>query len=216
MLERIHNNRQALILGITVLFLLLLVPYMLMIRPQTEKIETQQSEVVRLQQENEIYGRKIDELKNQGAQNLSGEEIAEKLPSEPDQEQIVTDLYKAGLATNVILSDATFASESPVAGSATAQTTEAPQDGQIRSVYVTANIQGDYTGLKNWMSALQKLPRLTSIEQFKLNKPYVYSNSLLDATVTFTAIYLPSTVDSSASSNAADATDAGAGTTPAP
>ncbi|MEJ8303619.1 type II secretion system protein GspM [Saccharibacillus sacchari] len=215
MMERIHNNRQALILGVAVLFLLLLVPYMLMIRPQTEDIETQKSEVARLQQENEIFQRKIDELKGEGVGELSDEEIAQKLPATPNQEQIVTDLYKVGLATNVILSDATFASENPTSGSATAQTTETTT-GQVNSVYVTANIQGDYASIKNWMTAMQNLPRFTSIEQFTLNKPYVFGSSLLDATVTFTASYLPRdasdavTADTTAGGDAATPSDNGA------
>ena len=190
MLERIHNNRQGLILGVAVLFLLLLVPYMLMIRPQSEDIAFQQGEVTRLQQENEIFGRKIEELKGAGAAELSDEEVTQKLPSNANQEQIVSDLYKVGLATNVILSDATFADNIPGSESAATET-QTPVSGSVAGVYVTANIQSDYNGIKAWMKAIQNLPRITSIEQFSFNKPYVFSGSLLEATVTFKASYLP-------------------------
>lgn len=208
MLERIHNNRQALILGVAVLFLLLLVPYMLMIRPQTEEIDTQNGEVARLQQENDIFQRKIDELKGGGTSELSDEEIAKKLPADPNQEQIVKDLYKVGLATNVILSDAAFSNENPISASATA--TDTASGSQVQSVYVTANIQGDYASLQNWMTAMQSLPRLTSIEQFTLNKPYVFGSSLLDASVTLRAVYLPQ----AATTDASGTTDGTSGTSP--
>ncbi|CAM4395994.1 type II secretion system protein GspM [Saccharibacillus endophyticus] len=213
MMERIHNNRQALILGVAVLFLLLLVPYMLMIRPQTEKIQTQQSEVARLQQENDIFQRKIDELKSGETSELSEEEIAKKLPADPNQEQIVTDLYQVGLASDVVLSDATFAGTDPNSGTATAQTTDTATSGQINAMYVTVNIQGNYAQIKKWMTELQNLPRFTSVEQFTINKPYNFGSSLLDATVTFTASYLPQAADSTNGSvGSADGT--GSATTP--
>ncbi|NGZ76079.1 type II secretion system protein M [Saccharibacillus alkalitolerans] len=191
MMERIHNNRQALVLGIAVLFLLLLVPYMLMIRPQTEDIAANEAEIARLQQENDVYQRKIDELKTVGAGELSAEQIAAKLPANPDQERIVTDLYKVGLETSVILSDASFSDENTAQASEAAQSAGSSAAGQVKSVYVTANIRGSYEGIKAWMSAIQDLPRLTSVEQFTLTKPYAFKGTLLEATVTFNASYLP-------------------------
>ena len=190
MMERIHNNRQALVLGIAMLFLLLLVPYMLLLRPQTEQMTANESEIARLEQENGIYQRKIDELKAQNADRLSDEQIAQKLPAGPDQEQIVKDLYKIGMASGVVLADATFSNESTAADPA-AQNTDVSASSGIRSVYVTAHVKGGYAGIKDWMAALQKLPRLTSVEQFTIDKPYVFNGVLLEATVTFTASYLP-------------------------
>lgn len=177
-------------LGVAVLFLLLLVPYMLMLRPQSEEISVNDGEIVRLQQENDLFQRKIDELTAEGADDLSDEEIAQVLPTVSNQEQIVNDLYKVGVATSVRLSDATFSNEN-TAASQTDAGSQASVSGQVRSVYVTVNIQGSYDGIKNWMSEIQNLPRLTAVEQFRIDKPYVYRGTLLSATVTFTASYLP-------------------------
>lgn len=208
MMERIHNNRQALVLGIAVLFLLLLVPYMLMIRPQTEDIAYNDSEIARLQQENDIFQKKIDELKAAGAGSLTDEQIVAKLPLDPDQEQIVTDLYNVGLDNDITLLDAAFSNEDVTTGTASAQVADATTSNQVKSVYVTANIQGSYEKIKLWMSAIQNLPRITMIEQFTLNKPYSFKNTLLDATVTFKASYLPpAAVADPAATDAAAETD---------
>lgn len=214
MMERIHNNRQALILGVAVLFMLLLVPYMLMIRPQSEEIAATDGEIARLQQENEIYQRKIDELTTEGTSELSEEEIARRLPADPNQEQIVNDLYNVGLATSVRLSDATFANENTAGGDQAAVSEAEPASGQVRSIYVTANIQGSYAAIKAWMSAIQDLPRLTSVEQFTLNKPYDFNGALLEATVTFTASYVPQSApaDAAAGTDPAGAAADGSGT----
>lgn len=195
MMERIHNNRQALILGVAVLFLLLLIPYMLIIRPQTEEVAASDGEIVRLQQENDIFQRKIDELTTEETSELSDTEIARKLPTDPNQEQVVIDLYNVGLATDVVLSNATFSSENSAVGDQALQS-EASTSNQVQSIYVTANIKGSYAGIKSWMSAIQDLPRLTAVEQFTLSKPYVFNSTLLEATVTFTASYLPQTAAS--------------------
>lgn len=191
MMERIHNNRQALIMGLAVLFLLLLVPYMLILRPQTEDLAINDGEIARLQQENDIFQKKIDELKAEGAGSLTQEQIVAKLPAGANQEQIVTDLYNVGLDNEIILSDASFSDENTAATNTAAQPADTANTGQVKSIYVTANIQGSYKAIQSWMGAIQNLPRITSIEQFTLSKPYTFSGSLLEATVTFNASYLP-------------------------
>ncbi|GGN93049.1 hypothetical protein [Saccharibacillus kuerlensis] len=208
MMERIHNNRQALVLGIAVLFLLLLIPYVLIIRPQAEEKVSNDSEIAFLQQTNDLFQRKIDELSDQEVGGLSSEQIAQRLPEGPDQEQVVTDLYNVGLSTNVRLVDASFANEKSADGTVSPETNVGTPE-QIKSVYVTAKIQGSYEGIKSWMKEIQDLPRLTAIEQFTLNKPYVYKGSLLSATVTFSASYLPGAITSAKITPGMDAADTG-------
>ncbi len=221
MMERIHNNRQALILGIAVLFLLLLVPYMLILRPQTEDIAANDGEIARLQQENDIFQRKIDELKAEGAGSLTAEQIEAKLPADANQEQIVTDMYTIGLDSEVTLTDAAFSNENAVSSDASAQAADATVSNQVQSVYVTANIQGSYEAIKLWMGAIQKLPRITTIEQFTLDKPYSFKSALLEASVTFKASYLPQAAptdaapaDGTTGTDAAAETDATTETAP--
>jgi len=212
MMERLHNNRQPLILGIAVLFLVLLAVYILLMRPNTEQIEINDSQITNLQQENDIFQRKIDELQAEGTGTLSEEEIAQKLPADSNKEQVIIDLNRIGDDTGVRLIDASFSDEN----ANTAEASDSNATETVKSLYVTANIQGSYSGIKLWMDQLQNLPRLTAVEQISLQKPYLNSgNTLLSSTVTFKASYLPSaaTADPAATDTA---TETDAAVTPAP
>ncbi len=211
MLERIHNSRQAIILGLAVLFLALLGFYMLLIRPDVETLKANESEVTRLQQENDIFQKKIDELTALGVTEFTEEEIAAKLPANANMEQIILDLKEAGEKADVRLSDAQFSEQSEDATlDVTTPISQALSSNGLRSVYVTVNIEGGYTQIRDWMDRIQKLDRITTIDNFSFQQPYLPGNtsSLLSASVTFTASYLPpAAVADPAATDAAAGTD---------
>ncbi|MDO3412042.1 type II secretion system protein GspM [Saccharibacillus sp. CPCC 101409] len=214
-MQRILNNRQGVILGITGLFLLILVFYMLAVKPKVELWENQDNEIVGLQQQNTLMQSKIDELSKEESGSMTDEEMTAKLPPDADSQQIILDIQRIGQQASVRLSDATFAYEGEGQdASASTPISKALTAEGLRTVYVTVNVEGDYAHLRMWLDQLQQTERLTTVDSVGFQQPAV-PNTLLAATVTFTASYYPTAAGTAADADGtSDAADA-AGTTDA-
>ncbi|WP_172198332.1 type II secretion system protein GspM [Saccharibacillus qingshengii] len=193
MMQRILNNRQGIILGITGLFLLILAFYMLAIKPKVELWNTQESEISSLNQQNALLQSKIDERDQESQDDsLTEEAIAAALPPNADAEQLILDIKQIGEQASVRLSDAAFAyggESDATAGTSISQVLSA---NGLNTVYVTVNVEGNYTQLRTWIDLVQKTDRVTTVDSIAFQQP-AQPNTLLAATITFTASYLPST-----------------------
>lgn len=215
MMQRILNNRQGIVLGITGLFLLILAFYMLAIKPKVELWNTQENEIASLNQQNALLQSKIDERDQESQDDsLTEEAIAAALPPNADAEQLILDIKQIGEQASVRLSDATFAyggESETMAGTPISQILNA---NGLNTVYVTVNVEGNYTQLRTWIDLVQKTDRVTTVDSIAFQQP-AQPNTLLAATITFTASYLPSIATADpAATDAATETDAAA--TPAP
>lgn len=208
MMQRILNNRQGVILGITGLFLLILVFYVLAIRPKAELWNTQDLEITSLQQQNALLQSKLDERTQEQSGSMTDENIKAALPPGPDAEQLILDMKRIGEQASVRLSDATFSygKDTADANSATA-ISKALSAAGLGTVYVTVNVEGNYMQLRSWIDLLQKTERVTTVDAISFQQS-AQPNQLLSATITFTASYLP------AAETTTSAAEAGTATTP--
>ncbi len=192
MMQKILNNRQGFILGITGLFLLILAFYMLAIRPKAELWNTQDLEIVSLQQQNALLQSKIDERNQTESGSMTEENLRAALPPGPNAEQLILDIKRIGEQASVRLSDATFSyggdSAANASGSASAISQALTANG-LGTVYVTVNVEGNYTQIRSWIDLLQKTERVTTVDSFSFQQSS-QPNLLLSATITFTASYL--------------------------
>lgn len=208
MMQKILNNRQGFILGITGLFLLILAFYMLAIRPKAELWNTQDLEISSLQQQNDLLQSKIAEREQTESGSMTEENIQAALPPGPNAEQLILDIKRIGEQASVRLSDATFSygSESAANGSGSASAiAQALAANGLGTVYVTVNVEGNYTQIRSWIDLLQKTERVTTVDSLSFQQS-AQPNLLLSATITFTASYLQTADATSAAAGAAATT----------
>ncbi|OWA36223.1 hypothetical protein B9G55_10270 [Saccharibacillus sp. O16] len=213
MMQRILNNRQGVILGITGLFLLILLFYVLAIRPKAELWKSQDVEIASLQQQNDLLQSKIEERTQEESSSMTPENVAAALPPDPDAEQLILDIKRIGeqASSSVRLSDATFSYEGgSAAPESTTAISQALSANGLRTVYVTVNVEGNYSQIRSWINQLQQTKRVTTVDSISFQQS-IQPNQLLSATITFTASYLPTT-----SAAAPAAADADTGTTTSP
>ncbi|WP_074111244.1 type 4a pilus biogenesis protein PilO [Paenibacillus sp. P46E] len=185
MMEQINKYRSPIVLGVLVLFLLLLAVFILGIRPTNHTIEEQNLQMSQLEQQNGLLQNKINELKSSAADHQEQESLLAQLPRGDNSEQLILDLRSIGTLTNARLKDIGFAVG---AGNRIQEMTGASEAAfpTVKQLKMTALVEGDYASVRNWMTALQLLPRIINVDSFSFQQS---SGSIISANITFTAYY---------------------------
>lgn len=187
-MEQLTKSRPAMLLGLSLLFLILLAVYMLGVRPLSERSAEYDQNIAQMQQENNLLQQKVIELKSNAA---SEETVIQAVPSADQSEQLLLSLQQVGQKSNARLTDIAFATKNAAtdttATSPDAQSLQIP-GGQLQ---MSAQVEGGYTEIKNWLREVQKLPRLITVDSFSFDEPYQASKAtpFITAKVVFTAYY---------------------------
>ncbi|MGF7049499.1 type IV pilus assembly protein PilO [Paenibacillus sp. DS2015] len=193
-METLNKHRNLIVMGTVILFLLLFAFYMLSLRPLTLQIEEQSMEMKQLGDQNQMIKAKVDELKAEDAAKdaMDSSKLHELLPDMDNSEQLLLDLSYIGNETYVELTDASFTlSDSNrvhlMSGSIN------PIFPDVKEVTIAAVLKGTYDEIRQWMTELQNLPRLVSVDSFSFQQPYEERDpgSILTANVSYTAYYIP-------------------------
>ncbi|AIQ26340.1 type 4a pilus biogenesis protein PilO [Paenibacillus sp. FSL H7-0737] len=193
-MEQFNKYRSPIVLGVLILFLMLFAFYMLGVQPTNKEISAQNAEISQLQKEAEILQTKINELKS-SATSLDSEqqELLAALPKGDDSEGLIDDLRAVGMSSQARLKDVSFILDE--ANSIQQMTGSAEVlFPTVKQIKMTAVIEGTYTGIRQWMEELQKLPRIVNIDSFNFQQSYEERSantpeSILTANVAFTAYY---------------------------
>lgn len=192
-MEMLSKNRNSVVLGTVLLFLLLLLVFLFGIRPLTGTIEERGEELDRIQKQNGLIQGKINEIKSANpSEDLDAAILKAMLPGTDDSEQLLLDLSRIGKETRVELKNASFAKMESnrihiLAGSAE------PLYPAIKELSVSTVVSGTYNEIREWMVELQEIRRLIVVDSFSFQQPYEFKEpgSLLTANITFTAYYIP-------------------------
>ncbi|WP_339243715.1 type 4a pilus biogenesis protein PilO [Paenibacillus sp. FSL F4-0243] len=193
-MEQFNKYRSPIVLGVLILFLMLFAFYMLGVQPTNKEISAQNAEIRQLEKEAEILQTKINELKS-SATSLDSEqqELLAALPKGDDSEGLIDDLRAVGMSSQARLKDVSFILDeaNPIQQMTGSAEVLFPT---VKQIKMTAVIEGTYTGIRQWMEELQKLPRIVNIDSFNFQQSYEERSkdspeSILTANVAFTAYY---------------------------
>ncbi|WEK53393.1 MAG: type 4a pilus biogenesis protein PilO [Candidatus Cohnella colombiensis] len=169
MAQWLNKNRQLVILGLVLLFLILMVLYVFLINPTSEEIDSKKTEIHSLEQNRTLYEKKIVQ-KQQAGSDFNSNEIQSAIPLWDNTEQLLYDLTKIGEATHTEFRSISFARsennqlQGIIGG-------EASQYPSIRELKASIVLDGTYIDIMNWIESMQLLPRLIVIDSFSLEKP---------------------------------------------
>ncbi|MBP2001580.1 type IV pilus assembly protein PilO [Paenibacillus shirakamiensis] len=192
--ERISKYRNALILAIILMFVLLIGFYVLAVQPVRTEDHAQQEEISLVTEENARMQEKIASLNAAAQENAANGVMDQALPAVENTEQIIRDFKTISEKTSISLKDVQFTIPT-MNHIRIAKGDEKSPFPSVKEVNMTATIQGNLTQIRAWMDELQKLPRLLVVDSFTFEKPYEVSppGSIIDANVSFTAYYQPNT-----------------------
>lgn len=186
-MERLTKSRPALLLGLSLLFLIMLAVYMLGVRPLSERSAQYEQNIAQMQEETTLLQQKVIELKSNSASQGT---VEQAVPSTDQSEQLLLSLQQVAQKSNARLTNISFATKN-----AATETTTSPDAQSLKipggQLQMSAQIEGGYTEIKNWLRELQKLPRLITVDSFSFDEPYKVSKAtpFLTAKVVFTAYY---------------------------
>jgi len=191
--EQINKYRSPIILGMLILFLLLLALYMLGIQPANRKLGEQETELSQLNDQNALLEKKIDERKSDASRDTEQAELLAQLPQGDNSEQLILDLRAIGALTGTRLKDVSFTvgDKNPIQEMTGSSTAAFPT---VKQLNMTAVVEGDYTGIYNWMQALQSLPRIVNVDSFSFQRPADSGGAqklpgVITANISFTAYF---------------------------
>ncbi|WNS42696.1 type 4a pilus biogenesis protein PilO [Paenibacillus sp. MMS20-IR301] len=186
-MEQMNKYRSPIVLGVLVLFLLLFAFFLLGFKPTNDKISEQESEMSQLEQQNSLMETKIEELNSSSANDDAQEELLAQLPRGDNSEQLILDLRNIGALTDARLKEIGFTLEdtNPIQEMTGSASVVYPT---VKELKLTATVEGTYTSLRNWLTALQLLPRIINVEAYSFQHSND-SGNILSASVTFTAYY---------------------------
>lgn len=186
-MEQINKYRSPIVLGVLVLFLLLFAFFLLGFQPTNNKIAEQESEMSQLEQQNSLMENKIEELNSSAANDEEQDALLAQLPRGDGSEQLILDLRAIGTMTNARLKDIGFTLDdtNPIQVMTGSPNVVFPT---VKSIKMTAVVEGSYTNVRNWMTALQLLPRIINVDAYSFQHSSD-SNNIISANITFTAYY---------------------------
>ncbi|MFD1776602.1 type 4a pilus biogenesis protein PilO [Paenibacillus rhizophilus] len=192
-MEQINKYRSPIVLGVLILFLMLLSFYLLGVQSASRKVSEQESQLAQLNEQNQLLQTQIDKLQISSPGDSEEEALLAQLPRGDNSEQLILDLRAIGTVTNARLKDISFTvgDTNPIQEMTGASTVAYST---VKALKMTAVVEGDYTGIRNWMKDLQILPRIINVDSFVFqrsssNNAAQSVNSILTATVSFTAYY---------------------------
>lgn len=192
-MEQINKYRSPIVLGVLVLFLLLFAFFMLGVKPTSSKIDEQDSQIGQLEQQNGIMLKKIEELKSSSETSQEQEALLAQLPRGDSSEQLILDLRAIGSYTNARLKDIGFAigETNPIQEMTRSSEAAFPT---VKQLKMTAVVEGEYSSVRNWLTALQLLPRIINVDSFNFQQSEESgesgkSGSIITANISFTAYY---------------------------
>ncbi|NGM82341.1 type 4a pilus biogenesis protein PilO [Paenibacillus sp. 7124] len=194
-MEQINKYRSPIVLGVLILFLMLLAFYLLGLQPASRKISEQEAQLAQLNEQNQLLQSQIDKLQSSSPGAEEKESLLAQLPRGDNSEQLILDLRAIGTMTSARLKDISFTAgnTNPIQEMTGASTAAYPT---VKALKMTAIVEGDYTSIRNWMKALQMLPRIINVDSFVFQRSSAKNpgaaqsmNSILTATVSFTAYY---------------------------
>ncbi|MDQ0192150.1 type 4a pilus biogenesis protein PilO [Paenibacillus wynnii] len=199
-MEQINKYRSPIVLGVLVLFLLLFAFFMLGVQPTNDKIAEQDLQVGQLEKQNGLMQKKIDELKSSTEANQEQEALLAQLPRGDGSEQLILDLRAVGTYTNARLKDIGFAigETNPIQEMTGSSDIAFPT---VKQLKLTAIVEGEYTSVRNWLTALQLLPRIINVDSFSFQQSEESdasekSGSIITANISFTAYFEDAPVSS--------------------
>lgn len=185
------NKRSLGLIGVVLLFLILLLFVVYKQMPLNSRLSDQNDEIARLRSQAELLANKAAEGDRAQAQ-YSDASVQQALPLSDNTEQMLLDLKSVSQATGVALLNATFSRsdsnqlQSMLGG---AQTPYA----SVGELKTAVAIEGTYDRLLQWIEALQKLPRLVSVDNFAIAQPAPADmGKAMTLNVNFTAYFDPS------------------------
>lgn len=192
-MEQINKYRSPIVLGVLMLFLLLFVFFMFGVQPNNRKIADQDLQIGQLEQQNGLIQTKIDELKSSSEASQEQEALLAQLPRGDGSEQLILDLRTIGSYTNARLKDIGFAvgETNPIQEMTGAADIAFPT---VKQLKMTAIVEGDYASVRNWLTALQLMPRIINVDSFSFQQSgdedsNEEAGSIITANITFTAYY---------------------------
>ncbi|WP_339318607.1 type 4a pilus biogenesis protein PilO [Paenibacillus sp. FSL R10-2734] len=200
-MEQFNKYRSPIVLGVLILFLMLFAFYMLGVQPTNKEISAQNAEISQLEKEAEILQTKINELKSDATSvDSEQQELLAALPKGDDSEGLIVDLWGVSTSSEARLKDVSFILDeaNPIQQMTGSAEVLFPT---VKQIKMTAVIEGTYTGIRQWMEDLQKLPRIVNVDSFNFQQSYEERSndspeSILTANVAFTA-YFEATTPSS-------------------
>ncbi|AIQ38179.1 type 4a pilus biogenesis protein PilO [Paenibacillus sp. FSL R5-0345] len=193
-MEQFNKYRSPIVLGVLILFLMLFAFYMLGVQPTNKEISAQNAEISQLEKEAEVLQAKINELKSNAASvDSEQQELLAALPKGDESEGLIVDLRGVSTSSEARLRDVSFILDeaNPIQQMTGSAEVLFPT---VKQIKMTAVIEGTYTGIRQWMEELQKLPRIVNVDSFNFQQSYEERSentpeSILTANVAFTAFY---------------------------
>ncbi|WP_419885358.1 type 4a pilus biogenesis protein PilO [Paenibacillus sp. B-A-8] len=193
-MEQFNKYRSPIVLGVLILFLILFAFYMLGVQPTNKEITAQNAEISQFEKEAEILQAKINELKsNASSVDSEQQELLAALPKGDESEGLIVDLRGVSTSSEARLRDVSFILDeaNPIQQMTGSAEVLFPT---VKQIKMTAVIEGTYTGIRQWMEELQKLPRIVNVDSFNFQQSYEERSentpeSILTANVAFTAFY---------------------------
>lgn len=185
------NKRSMGLIGVVLLFLLLLMFVVYKQMPLNTRLSEQSDQIASLRSQADVLAKKAAEGSSAEAE-YSDASVQQALPLSDNTEQMLLDLKSVSQATGVALLNATFSAsdsnqlQSMLGG----EQTPYASVGELKTAVA---IEGTYDRLLQWVGALQKLPRLVSVDNFALAKPSAADmGKPMTLNVNFTAFFDPS------------------------
>lgn len=192
-MDLLSKNRNAVVLGMVLLFLVLLLAYLLSVNPKAKLVDERKADLDRVTSQNELIRNKIAQIKaEQSNEAMDPSEVSALLPNTDKSEQMLLDLSRISQDTLVDLESAAFTSLESNRIAAMTGNPELLFPG-VRELAVSAVVSGTYKEIRSWLDELQGVERMIVVDGFSFQQPYEFGEpgSLLKANVTFTAYYLP-------------------------
>ncbi|CAI6041126.1 type 4a pilus biogenesis protein PilO [Cohnella sp. JJ-181] len=185
------NKRTLGLIGVVLLFLLLLLFVVYAQMPLNSRLSDQNDDIARLRSQAELLADKAAEGDRADSQ-YSDASVQQALPLSDNTEQMLLDLKSVSQATGVALLNATFSQSdtNQLQGMLGGEQSPYASVGELKTAVA---IEGTYDRLLQWIGALQKLPRLVSVDNFAIAKPaQADMGKSMTLNVNFTAYFDPS------------------------
>ncbi|MDD9267828.1 hypothetical protein ACFPES_12400 [Paenibacillus sp. GCM10023248] len=185
------NNTQTLLLFLAVImFLALFAFYYFLQVPSTEKVQSQQNEIVMVEKQVQLLNKKLSEKKEEPGPSI--EEIQAALPLWDNTEQLTLDLDKIKTETKVTFNSIAYAVSDKGMQTQQGDTANKSAFPNVREVKVTTSVGGTYQEVTDAITQLQALPRLINVETVNFGTLPKDLTRKLTVNLTFTAYFDPS------------------------
>ncbi|RIX54047.1 hypothetical protein D3P08_07280 [Paenibacillus nanensis] len=181
----LNKSQSMSIIAIIAMFLLLLVIFLIVLRPSFKEVEEQKRQVAQLEEQNAML-QKVLANKKEKTKDLP-DDVQKALPLWDNTEQMVVSMKELAAATNTSLSSISFSVSDTNQIQAIAGGSE-PLFPTVGELKVQTVIQGAYSEVRGWLVELQKLPRVVNVDSVRYS---VGASGEMSAEVNFTGYYDP-------------------------